>query len=390
MNEIKRYIPARIRQARVSRGMSTTELADNIGVTRASISRYEVGTLDPGESTMRNIVDALNYPIDFFKKTMPEIHADFSESPVYYRKQKGASVKLKNAAEVRVEQFSEVDMFFRQYIDFPEVDILRSSLNICKDNLKYIDPEKIADDLRNHWQIGDGPILNLCRLLEKKGFLISTMQNGFTKIYAFSQWYKNGIPYIFYGSDTQSAVKYRFDLAHELGHLIMHSHISEEEMENKETYELMDDEADAFAGAFLMPASSFSSEIYSSSIDHLLMLKKKWKVSVAAMIYRIQELNLLSNSQVNYLKDQMKIRRYWHREPYDDEMIMEKPIAHKQAFNILIENKLLTVNDFLNNNPYYPVELETMCFLDNGCLQGTISDMEKVISLKDYSSNKMG
>lgn len=385
MDDKRKYIPARMRQARISRGITTSELAEIVGVTRQSISRYEIGTLDPSESTMRGIVDSLNYPIDYFKKPMPEVNADYSQSAVYYRKQKNVSLKLRDAAEARLEQFSEIDIFFRKFVDFPKVDIPKIPMEAGKEDSIGIDPERVAINLRNYWKLGDGPIPNLCRLLEKKGFIISTMQRGCKKILAFSRWYKNGIPYIFYGSDLQSAVKYRFDLAHELGHLIMHSHITSEDLESKEIYDMIEEEANVFAGAFLLPASSFASEIYSSSIDHLLMLKKKWKVSVAAMIYRAQELNLLSNSQILYLKEQMKVRRYWHREPYDDEMQMEKPIAHKQALDVVASNNLLSLSEFLKINPYYPEELETLCFLDKGTLQGVLNDMDNVISLKDFA-----
>lgn len=383
MSNNRKYIPARLHQARISRGLSMVELASEIGVTRQAISQYEIGTIEPSEAVMRRIVDILDYPLDFFRKPMLNINADFSQSVVYYRKRVGTSMKLKIAAEERITQFCEIDEYFKRYVDFPEVDILRMSTDNYIDSSNNIDVEHISKDLREYWNLGTEPISNLAFLLEKKGFRISTMRHCRKKIEAFSQWYKNGTPYIFYGSEDQSALRLRFDLAHELGHLIMHTHITEEDMKNKEIYNKIEDEANRFAGAFLLPATSFVLDIYSTSIDHFLLLKKKWKVSLSAMIYRAEELGLFTASQITYLKNQMTSCRYWHKEPYDDDMQIERPVAHKQSLELLVNNNIITKSEFLRANPYHPEELEAMCFLDKGYLQDTLkSSNSKVIRLK--------
>ena len=358
------------------------ELANSLEITRQAISQYEIGTADPSEFTMRKIVDTLKYPLDYFKKPMPDFEGNYSQSAVYFRKQKGASAKLKEASEQRIDQFAEIDMYFRNFVDIPNIDIPKISMDNYSLDGVNINAEEVAKSVREYWNLGDYPITNLSLLLEKKGFMLSTMKNNHKKIDAFSRWYKNGVPYIFYGSDNLSSVRYRFDLAHEFGHLIMHSHITEEDMNIKEVYDRIEDEANSFAGAFLLPVSSYASEIYSTSIEHFLMLKKKWKVSVAAMIYRIANLNIFTDSQIQYVKNQMTQRKYWHREPYDDTMEVEKPIVLKQALNILLDNKIITKEQFLADNPYQPEELENLCFLDYGILTTTNSFGSKVVNLK--------
>ncbi len=53
------------------------------------------------------------------------------------------------------------------------------------------------------------------------------------KIDAFSVWY-DAKPYIFLSSDKGSNVRTRFDMAHELGHLIMHAdYFQDDELDNK-------------------------------------------------------------------------------------------------------------------------------------------------------------
>jgi len=109
----RKYIPARLRQARISRGLSMAELANELEVTRQAISQYEIGTIEPSEFIMRKLVDSLKYPLDYFKKPMPEFEGNYSQSAIYYRKQKGATVKLKEASEQRIDQFAEIERFFR-------------------------------------------------------------------------------------------------------------------------------------------------------------------------------------------------------------------------------------------------------------------------------------
>ena len=110
--------------------------------------------------------------------------------------------------------------------------------------------------------------------------MISVMNLNNKKIDAFSVW-KDAIPYIFLSSEKYSDVRLRFTLAHELGHLLLHAnYINEEEIQTKVIFDKIEKEADLFAAALLLPATTFSNDIYSTSIDHFINLKKKWKASV--------------------------------------------------------------------------------------------------------------
>ena len=88
--------------------------------------------------------------------------------------------------------------------------------------------EKYAKELRACWGLGNGPVVNLTNVAQKNGIMISQMPLGVSKIDAFSVWY-DGIPYIFLSADKLSNARIRFDIAHELGHLIMHSDIYSED-----------------------------------------------------------------------------------------------------------------------------------------------------------------
>ena len=99
------------------------------------------------------------------------------------------------------------------------------------------------------------------------------------------------------------------------------------------------------------------------------------------MIYRCKTLHLLSENQLKYLNDQMTKRLYWRHEPLDSEMPIERPFAHKQAINLLLDNNIIQTSDFVNSIGCMPEELEEYCCLEKGVLspktQGQIVQLRK-------------
>lgn len=124
----------------------------------------------------------------------------------------------------------------------------------------------------------------------------------------------------------------KIGIAHEIGHLLIHAgNIPPEDIVKDIVHKKLEDEANRFAGAFLLPKETFQYDVFKTSIDHFIQLKAKWKVSLSAMVYRCNTLDLHTTSQLKYLNDQMTQRVYWHHEPLDNEMPIERPFAHKQA-----------------------------------------------------------
>lgn len=161
----------------------------------------------------------------------------------------------------------------------------------------------------------------------------------------------------------------------------MHAdYYSEEDLKNAAIHEKLENEANRFAGAFLLPRESFSKDVFSTSIDHFIQMKAKWKASIGCMIYRCDTLGILSANQIKYLKDQMTTRVYWRKEPLDKEMPIEKPFAHKQAIVLLLDNKIITPGQLVEETGCLAEELEQYCFLDKGTL--AVKNDSKIIALK--------
>jgi Zn-dependent peptidase ImmA (M78 family) len=173
-------------------------------------------------------------------------------------------------------------------------------------------------------------------LLESKGTIVARSEFGTDTVSAFSFW-EGSRPFIFLGADRESACRSRFDAAHELGHLVLHRGIAAEELESK--LDQIEKEADRFAGAFLLPEQSYPLEVFSTRLSAFEQLKARWKVSIAAQIYRCSDLCILSDDQTLNLRKQLSANRWRKREPLDDKIPPELPKVLNLALQALTKGR---------------------------------------------------
>ncbi|MGA7233175.1 MAG: ImmA/IrrE family metallo-endopeptidase, partial [Xanthobacteraceae bacterium] len=153
---------------------------------------------------------------------------------------------------------------------------------------------------------------------------------------AFSCW-ADGRPYIILGSEKSSSVRSRFDAAHELGHLILHRDISEDDLEAKSVRDRIEREANWFAGAFLLPRGSLFREFYSTIANHLRGLKQRWLVSMQAIAHRAKDIGAIDENQYVAFRIQMTKRKELNKEPLDNVIPVERPGLLYNAWKKLIE-----------------------------------------------------
>lgn len=246
------------------------------------------------------------------------------------------------------------------YVKLPAVDPLFRKMkeSLAIENRKDKNMETLSKVIRREWGLGVSPISNLVRLLEKRGVIVVILSLD-QKLDAFSFWEKNR-PYIFV-SKFNSAVRMRMSIAHELCHLFFHE---------TENYELdlkkLESEANFFASAFLLPQNGFESDIHSTALNQLLLLKPKWLVSVQAMIMRCEHLGIISEERTTYLWKQISRQRWSKKEPYDDEFEFEKPILLAQAIKLLISNKVKSISQLVSEFSLKNDFLEEVSCLDAG------------------------
>jgi Zn-dependent peptidase ImmA (M78 family) len=127
------------------------------------------------------------------------------------------------------------------------------------------------------WGLGDGPLPNLVQLAESRGIRVLGLPKAAEAVDAFSVW-SEGFPYVFV-CRAKSPERARFDLAHEIGHLILHSRSGA--VDSRKGVER---EADQFASAFLMPDDSLKRTLrFNASISEILSARSYYGVSAFAL-----------------------------------------------------------------------------------------------------------
>ena len=380
-------VPERFKEARLARGMTTQELAEKIDVSRQSISKYELGISEPQSSTINIISECLDVPISFFRKPLS---VPLTRSTTFYRSLKTNAARAKDVMSVLSDWASQIASLITESIIFPDVDMPLLPVQFeTQESYSYDDIEQITQSVRDAWKLGGSPLPNLAHTLESHGIVIATIKTGFTETDACSS-IVNGRPFIFLDIQKECAVRTRFNLAHELGHLILHNNIQQSDLEDKKLLDRIEREANQFASCFLLPCDPFLLDVHSTSLQAFMPLKKKWKVSIQAMVYRCKELGIFSENQMIYIQKQISAKRWRKSEPFDNEWPCEKPVILSKSVQMLIERGDYTKDQFLDEFRLSPADVEGICNLPHGFFSSALTNDAVVIdfSTKQIINNK--
>lgn len=363
----RRLIPARLVDARKVARLNQTELSERIGVTRQAVSTYERGEKVPEAETFARICEVLAQPIAFFTTEEAPVFGEYSVR--FFRKFGPDTVRRNDACAVYARWFVQAAKYLEAHVNYPAVEVSHAAPADPTGRYSEEEIELAAEECRHQWGLGLGPISNVVSLVESKGVAVCRYEIENERIDAFSFW--NGErPFIFCASDRDSGARARFDVAHELGHLILHRWIEPEELENPKTLKLIEREADRFAGSFLLPRKSFPNEVYSPRLDAFLDLKRRWRVSIQAMIYRCSDLGVIDEIQFTNLYKQLSFRKWRTREPLDDSQSnpVEQPRLLRRAVEMVIEGKRRHPDEIAADLPFNRTTLEILCNLPPGFL----------------------
>ena len=363
----------KLKEAREARGVTMTGLSDLLGVSRQSISQYEKGEQSPKNEILEKISSTLNLPKHFFLAPSEE------EEPtlIFYRSLSATNQIERKSTDRKLNWFRVIIQYLQNYFEFisPNIPIIDLSKNVKGISLAEI--ERISEEARKFFNIGNGAISNLSTLMENNGVIVSRGEFNSNSIDAFSFWSKDSSPIIVENSEKDCAVRSRFDIAHELGHLIMHSKISEKEFITNLKH--IEKQADYFAGAFMLPASTFTKDFYYPSLEVFRTLKEKWKMSIASMIVRSKNLNILDDTQTQRMWVNYSRKGWRGNEPLDDTIEPEEPQFIKRCFEILIKENIQTRRDIELNLPYGLRDIEMLSNLSEGYLQKNADESLSVL-----------
>lgn len=332
----------RLKKARVYRGLTVAELAERIGFQRQTLSMYEIAKSQP---TDKSVVERLAKELDFPVKYFYEESISNVSGTVYFRSLLTTNKKYRSEQMVKMDFLSQVYSLLQDYIEFPSFDTLAIQ--------GESDPEKAAYALRDAWNLGRGPIDNLVSVVEQHGILVTSFSTSTDDVDAFSQFVETSDAstyLIAYSNNKTSAARIHFDIAHELGHICLHEWSEDIEEISKEEFKKREQEANEFAAAFLLPEETFRKDAESGphSIMYYKQLKKKWKVSIAAMIRRAENLRVLSKEEYQSLIRIMQRRGQRKEEPLDDILMTASPALLKTSVMMLLQESVFTPKEFMD------------------------------------------
>lgn len=360
----------RLKEARDVHGLTITSFAQMIGISKQAVSQFEKGAIDgkcaltPRPEILDKISNTLNFPKDFF---LQESYIS-DETPIHYRSLNSATKLARLRAESKFLWLKEITNNLKMYVELPVVNL--PILNV-EDHTKltFDEIENIATSTRRHWGLGDGPISNVLTLMENNGVVVSRIDLEADNLDALSQWSDHdGSPYIFLSSNKKSAARSRFDISHELAHLVCHNKISKNICYNPIEHTLLEKQANRFASAFLLPARTFTNDLVSPTLDGFWALKEKWQVSIKAMIVRCRDLDIIDDDYARTLFINYNRRGWAKREPLDDKLPIEQPKMLRRTFELLVKENILSREDVINSLPYPTYVLEEIVDLPKGFL----------------------
>jgi Zn-dependent peptidase ImmA (M78 family)/DNA-binding XRE family transcriptional regulator len=271
------FNPTRFACVRKRLGLSKSRMAWLIGVDLRTVSAYEAGTSTPRNEVLERIKTKTGFPVAFFSGDDLEEPGSDSAS---FRAMSKMSAGQRDMALSQGAIANHLAAFIEERFDLPKVDI--------PDLSHEPTPEAASERLREYWGIGVLPINHMIHLLESKGVRVFSLAINAREVDAFSVWRGGETPMAFLNMN-KTAEHSRYDAAHELGHLILHRHAAPQGRDAEH-------QADRFASAFLMPRGSVLAHgRRNPTFAGLVELKKIWKVSVAALNYRLHAVGLTSD-----------------------------------------------------------------------------------------------
>jgi Zn-dependent peptidase ImmA (M78 family) len=260
--------------------MSKVALSSVLGVTTRLLQTYE--TDGAPLSRAGELAIALHVAPEFF--TRSELAAISIEQGFFRALRRATAAQLgaaRAAASIGTELYDWIaDRFTLPPVAVPDLD--------------QQDPESAAAALRAVWGRGEEPLPNLMQLSEAHGVRVISLPTDADTVDAFSVWL-DGLPYVFL-STTKTAERSRFDLAHELGHLAMHSRIPSGDDAGGAVGRQLEREADAFASAFLMPRRDLLAYAgREPAVPQILRIRSYYKVSAMAATKRLYDIGRLTD-----------------------------------------------------------------------------------------------
>jgi Zn-dependent peptidase ImmA (M78 family)/plasmid maintenance system antidote protein VapI len=287
-------------------GLTQEELAARLGITQAALSRYENDLREPDGDIVARLSKTLDVSPEFL--THPFRLTGAIAADAHMRRQRTIKVSDWKAAESKLNLYRMRSAFLMRRVPIDPVN------HIPTFDPDDTTPADAATMVRAQWRMPIGPVRNLTRWIESAGVIVIEEHLGTKRIDGLSQW-ASEYPVILLNADLPNDRK-RWTLAHELGHVVLHSNYFDSDVERQ---------ADAFAAEFLMPRHVIEPDLRDLTPSRLVALKKQWGTSMAAIFEHAFRLGKATGVDRQKFYRSMNARGWRRNEPAAEAIADETP-----------------------------------------------------------------
>jgi len=308
---VKEIIGRNLKKARELSGLSQEQLADKLGISRATLSAIENGHVAIDSSKLLLAARVLGRPVtDFFEE-------DEAAFALLYRA--AAEASAPSNARSRFERFCKAYREIEKIVGV--ADNLLSPPEYSYSPAIHLRPFhfaiQVAYSERERLGLGQlDPIENIFRLFDEQGVRIFRYGLEEEDVFGFSAFSLQYGLCIFV-NQTSTLERQIFSLAHEYGHLLMHRSLykSPEPSAGLDKEHELERMANIFAANFLVPEVSLRDVVLKNvgekgvGLEDLVFLKHYFRVSADMMLLRLRDLRLVSENEHKQLLEEVDRRR---------------------------------------------------------------------------------
>ena len=241
----------------------------------------------------------------------------------HYRSLRATTQITRNQATAYAWLVHDIAAVFERHVEMPDVDFPVYKLE-DHDTSGIVDSAKAV---REAWDLRADPIKHVLRLAENRGIVCVFSPFRIASVDAYS--FESGVrPIIVLNPLKGDYYRQRWDLAHEIGHLILHR-------DAEPGSHAVEAEANRFAAEFLLPGQLMLEQLPRRPVwPRLQTLKEHWGVSMQALLYRGRELGVYSDVTYRNAMQRMS-QEGWRRQEPGPRPSMEQPSLFPGALSLL-------------------------------------------------------
>lgn len=278
--------PQRITLVRELYGIRKSELSMRLGVSARTITCWELGLQAPSAGDVAALCRVFGVDPEFFEPQLEGLPV--ASGLPHFRSYRAGTQVAYRQAQAYVQVTQDLVRTLSGYVDFPVLDL--PSVPTDPELADSVMPMMAAQYVRRVWGLGSDPIAHVLRAVEDHGICVVFAPFGHASLDAHSV-FSGELPLIVLNPTVGDYYRQRFDVAHELGHLVMHP---DAEPGNK----VIEAQADAFAAELLAPSEVLHDEL-PTRMDgvgwlKLKELKERWGVSMKVLLDKAYALGRLT------------------------------------------------------------------------------------------------